>query len=41
MKRIISLNPDCEICGGDDVIIDEDSLELKIQPCPLCLPEFN
>ena len=40
----ISSNPDCEYCGGDDVIIDEDSLDcdgvIQITPCPICLSEF-
>jgi len=37
----ISSNPDCTYCGGDDVIIDVDSFELKVEPCPLCLPEYK
>lgn len=40
----ISSNPDCEYCGGDDIIIDPDKRDcddvIQITPCPICLPEF-
>ena len=40
-KKIISVNPDCEYCGGDEVIVDEDNdaPQITVTPCPLCLPE--
>ncbi len=33
----------CEYCDGYEVIVDTDSegLELKIEVCPLCLPEYK
>ena len=40
----VSSDPSCIYCGGDDVIIDEDSLDcdgvIQITPCPICLSEF-
>ena len=42
-NKPISINPDCEICGGDEIMVDEnnDAPQITVMPCPKCLPEFH